>query len=134
MDERPVVRGCIWQGISRKRNCLRCNTTSASISGYSSGKLLLKTCSALRFTPTKPEVGSCTLSQDGAQHHAEEAYAQSADRAGAPAVSVHEARSDHHLAARRAQGFEDARDIARVMLPVSIHPDDVSYPNSKASL
>ena len=59
-EERPVVRGRILHGISTNRNRFRCSTTSASISGYSSGKLRLKTSSARRFTPTNPEVGSCT--------------------------------------------------------------------------
>ena len=60
MEDRPARRGYIWHGTSSNRNALRCSTTNASISGYSSGKLRLKTSSALRFTPTKPDVGSCT--------------------------------------------------------------------------
>ena len=55
-----AARGRISQGTSTNRNALRCSTTSVSISGYSSGKLLLKTWSAARFTPTNPEVGSRT--------------------------------------------------------------------------
>src|ERR1035441_1866745 len=60
MEERPVVRGRIVQGTSSKRKRRRCNTTRASISGYSSGKLWRNTFSARWLTPTKPEVGSCT--------------------------------------------------------------------------
>src|ERR1039458_10547595 len=60
MEERPVVRGRIVQGTSSKRKRRRCNTTRASISGYSSGKLCRNTFSARWLTPTKPEVGSCT--------------------------------------------------------------------------
>src|ERR1035438_903747 len=60
MEERPVVRGRIVQATSSKRKRRRCNTTRASISGYSSGKLCRNTFSARWLTPTKPEVGSCT--------------------------------------------------------------------------
>src|ERR1035438_8292576 len=60
MLDRPVMRGRIFTGTSSKRKRRRWSTTSASISGYSSGKLRLKTARALRFTPTNPEVGSRT--------------------------------------------------------------------------
>src|SRR5580704_4362702 len=53
------------------------------------------------------------FSQNRAEHHAEKADAQAADRARARAVPVHVTRADHHLATGGAQRFEDARDIAR---------------------
>ena len=74
------------------------------------------------------------LSQNGAQHHAEKADAQPAHGAGARAVLGHKARPDDHLAAGAAQGFKNARDVARVVLPVAIHANDVLKPSSKASL
>ena len=55
---REASRGRMRAGVSRNRSALRLSTTSASISGYSNGKLRLKTSSARRFTAMKPEVGS----------------------------------------------------------------------------
>ena len=56
----PAMRSRKMHSTSSNWNRLRCSTTSASISGYSSGKLWLKTFNASRFTATNPDVGSCT--------------------------------------------------------------------------
>ena len=100
MEERPVVRGRILQGTSSKRNRRRCSTTSASISGYSSGKLRLNTSSARRFTPTNPDVGSCTaLPRIGRSTSRKKRMPRAQRPLDARSCSVHEARADDHFAA-----------------------------------
>ena len=81
MVERPVVRGRILQGTSSKRKRRRCNTTRASISGYSSGK------AAAEHIQREPidahETGSGIvhrLAENRPQHEAKEADAERANQ------------------------------------------------------
>ena len=126
MVERPVVRGRILQGTSSKRKRRRCNTTRASISGYSSGKLSRNTFSATAVDAHETGRGIVhRLAEDRPQHQAEEADAERADGAGPRAVIADEARADHHFAAGGLEPLEDAGNIARVVLAVAIDADHV---------
>src|ERR1017187_163500 len=123
MEERPVVRGRMWQGTSSKRKRRRCKTTKASISGYSRGKLWRNTSSARRLTPTKPEVGSCTgLPRTGRSTRRKKRMPS--ERTGAGTVVGGEAGADHHFGAGRLERLENAENIAGVVLPIAIHADD----------
>ena len=113
-------------GTSTKRKRRRCNTTSASISGYSSGKLRENKPSAVRFTPTNPEVGSRTgLPRIGRSTARKKTIPAARNAPKLRPVAVDESRSDHHLAAFLLQRLEDRGDIARIVLAVAIHADHV---------
>src|SRR4051794_2598553 len=67
-----------------------------------------------RFTENRP------------QHQPEETDAERAYGTGAGPVLSHEAGADHHLAPGVFQAFEDPRDIARIVLAIAIHANDVA--------
>ena len=126
MVVRPVRRGRIRHGTSTNRNRLRCSTTRASISGYSSGKLALNTERARAIDADKPGSGIAhRTAQNRPQYGAKENDAHRPQNAGMFARPVDKARADHHLAAFALQRFENFRDIARIVLPVAIHADHV---------
>ena len=114
MVERPVVRGRILHGTSMKRKRRRCNTTSASISGYSSGKLLAE--NLQRAAVHAHEAGRRIvygLPRMGRSTARKKRMPSLRMKLEAPSVGLHEARPDDHLAAGGLQRFENARDIAR---------------------
>src|SRR5262249_26537148 len=65
------------------------------------------------------------LSQNGAQHHTEEADAEPPQGARLRPITSHKTRPDHHLAAGTSKRFKDAWNVAGVVLAVAIHTDDV---------
>src|SRR5215469_92207 len=68
------------------------------------------------------------LAEDGAQDQAEEANPQVAEEAGFSAAGFHKTRPNDHLATGGAEGFKEARDVARIVLAITIETDDVLEP------